>query len=253
MSDLPRTNEGRADLEQLGALWVKRYLGAGDGSQRGLVDSGEKLAHRMRRAAMDLGMSRATEFDPWIWRLDLMAAKVALLALGPAGERLRFFENPWGYHQYHGSKHVGQVRDYHRFRIEYIAGEGLVELVRGAWGWALPEPVGIVTMSLFGNLLVECEGGTIWRICPEDLEAEHVTRLVEGLEPRFRDEAFRTDWEAQPWVKAAREALGPLGAGQCYGFKRWPVLGAEYAVENMVIKSTREWIELSGEAAQKVG
>jgi hypothetical protein len=64
--------------------------------------------------------------------------------------------------------------------------------------------------------------------------------------------AIRDDWAVEPWVADAESRLGPLAAGQCYGFRIWPVLSGDYSVENMVIKTMVEWLAASGDAGRQV-
>jgi len=240
------------DLEKLGQLHIERMLGAGEFSRKGLADAALTLAGELRHHAMDLGMSKATEFSPWIWRLDLVASKLAFLALGPAHEKLHHYEGQWGVDRYHGTKNHGRLRSYHQFRIAYLAGEGLLDLVQQAWGWALQPVVEVVALNLFGNVLVTCEGGSIWRICLEDLQVERIGDTFETLHYKYRGDEPKEDWLVTPWVEQARETLGPLEMGQCYGFDIWPALGGSIDVENMSIKPTREYLALSGDVADQI-
>jgi hypothetical protein len=104
----------------------------------------------------------------------------------------------------------------------------------------------------FGNVLVELGDGSIWRVCPEDLETSKVAESENELAELWENPEFQTDWTVDSWVEAAESALGRLEKGQCYGFKIWPVLGGTYEVENMAIKSMMEWLAVSGDAARQI-
>lgn len=242
---------GKMELEWLGLDFVVRFLQSTVEERTRSQGEGTELAERLQHEAMNLAHNRATEFSKWIGRLDLVAAKIDLLIRGPGHKRVQYNDSKWGLHQQYS---VGRraAEEYQRFRAAYLGGEGLLELVLKAWGWAVPEALEILALSSFGNLLVRCDGDAIWRIRPEDLRAEEVVPITEGPRSWYWDEEGRIDWEAPTWVEAARGTLGPVEVGQCYGFKKWPVLESEHAVENMAIKSIHPWIAVSGDEAKKV-
>src|SRR5262245_8706126 len=129
---------------------------------------------------------------------------------------------------------------------------GLIAILREHWHWALPNPMRVIAINAFGNLLVELGDHSVWRVCPEDLEAKRVAESVAQLTTSMTDEDFALDWTAAAWCEAAVAALGPLGPGQCYGFRVWPVLGADYSADNMVIKNLADWLAASGHVGQQV-
>jgi hypothetical protein len=128
----------------------------------------------------------------------------------------------------------------------------LLEVLRASWSWVLVQPTRVLARNRFGNVLVELGDASVWRVCPEDLTATEVATSVAALDTLWADEEFQTDWAVEAWIEAAESALGPLGENQCYGFKVWPVLGAPYEVENMVIKPVSEWLAVSGDVGRQV-
>lgn len=131
------------------------------------------------------------------------------------------------------------------------AGAPVLDVLRRSWAWALSEPMRVLDQNRFGNILVELVGGTIWRVCPEDLTVSKVADSSAQLAGLWADDEFKVDWLVESWVEIAQSTLGPLAEGQCYGFKRWPVLGGTYDVENMAIKSLCEWLDVSGDVARQ--
>jgi hypothetical protein len=84
---------------------------------------GAALANRLRRAAIDLAMSKATEFSPQIPLYHLLAAKVALLAHWPDSGALHGFEQDIGYYRCFEST-LDLVEEYERFREAYTGSRG---------------------------------------------------------------------------------------------------------------------------------
>lgn len=129
----------------------------------------------------------------------------------------------------------------------------VLEVLRTKWAWALqPEATRVLAQNRFGNVLVELNDRSIWRVCPEDVTATKVAGSEAAIPELWADQEFQTDWAGDAWIEVAEPVLGPLEEGQCYGFKIWPVLGGAYEVENMAIKSTVEWLAVSGDVERQI-
>jgi len=74
--------------EQRAEAFVDSYFGTSPRSRRTHRADGITLAKQLRRAGIDLCMSRATEFSPRIKVLFLAAAKVAVLSHDPGAPEL---------------------------------------------------------------------------------------------------------------------------------------------------------------------
>ena len=127
----------------------------------------------------------------------------------------------------------------------------VIEVLRCLWAWVLPYPVRIVARNPFGNVAVACADGSLWRVCPESLSAEKVSN-ESNFESVLEDEEFREDWLFEGFEAAAQASLGPVGEGQCYGFKIWPVLGGAYTPDNFAIKTLTEWLAVSGDVGSQI-
>ncbi len=127
----------------------------------------------------------------------------------------------------------------------------LLEILRQQWAWAFEDPTQILMVNVFGNLLVACHDGTLWRVIPEELTARKL-RDDKNLLAAFDDEAFREDWFLDGVAEAALTALGPLQKGQCYAFKMWPSLGGAFYPENMYLATMTEWLAVSGDVGRQI-
>ena len=113
----------RSDLERQAARFISRFLVSEQPTRDTMRAEGAALANRLRQAAMDLAMSRATEFSPQIPRYHLLAAKVALLAHGPDSSALHSFEQDIRYYRGFESA-LDLVEEYEAFREAYTASRG---------------------------------------------------------------------------------------------------------------------------------
>lgn len=107
-----------ADLESLGVEFVARWEAAGEAQRGAMRAEGVELADRLRREAIDLAQSRATEFSPRIPRYHLLAAQVALLAHRPGSQALDVYERDFRYYRIFESTQA-LVDDYEQFRAAH--------------------------------------------------------------------------------------------------------------------------------------
>lgn len=127
----------------------------------------------------------------------------------------------------------------------------ILEVLRQVWAWALNDPTQVLMVNAFGNVLVTCHDGTLWRVIPEELTARKI-RDDKNYLAAFEDEQFREDWLFEGVTDAAGAALGPLGEGQCYAFKTWPIMGGPFTPDNMYVATTTEWLGVSGEVGRQI-
>ncbi len=128
----------------------------------------------------------------------------------------------------------------------------MLATVRKAWGWSGLNPAHVVTMNLFGNMIVRATDGSYWRICPEELSCQQVALNEAEFTTLRADEDFRTDWEMASLVELAREKHGPLPPGHCYCLKLPSVVGGTYEATNIATILLDELISFSGEVAEEI-
>jgi hypothetical protein len=107
------------DLERQTTDFIDYFLAADESERAGLKAKGAALAHQLRRQAIDMAYSRATEFSPRLKLYHQLAAKVALLAYGPDDEALAIFERDIRYYRNFASTQA-LVDAYESFRAAYV-------------------------------------------------------------------------------------------------------------------------------------
>ena len=125
----------------------------------------------------------------------------------------------------------------------------VLNVLRSAW--ALPDPMRVVSVNPFGNVVVACKDGSLWRVCPEELSAERIA-LEPNFETLLKDEEFLEDWMLEELAAGAKATLGIPNSEQCYGFNIWPAMGGTYASDNCAIKTLTEWLAVSGDVGRQV-
>lgn len=128
----------------------------------------------------------------------------------------------------------------------------LIQAIRDSWSWVGVDPAEVVGTTAFGNLMIKDVQGRYWRLCPEGLYCEVIAQTREGLDEVSRDQAFLHDWYLQPMVEQAEAALGALTPGRVYHFVISPVLGGEYAIDNVRELDHVEQIRFCGDLAREI-
>lgn len=105
--------------------------------------------------------------------------------------------------------------------------------VLSSWSWLLPPVFTLWMVNRFANLFIVLDDASIHMV---DVGIGTLTKLAESRD----DFAMRVDeadnaeqWFMIPLVDELVAAGVLLGQDQCYGFKKPPVLGGEYTLDNI--------------------
>ncbi|MBN9524093.1 DUF1851 domain-containing protein [bacterium] len=102
-----------------------------------------------------------------------------------------------------------------------------------SWSWLLPETVTLWLVNRFADLFVVLADGSVHML---DVGAGTFNRVAASRDEfctRIDDTETAAEWLMIPLVDRLVEAGVRLGPGQCYGFKTPPILGGDYAIENV--------------------
>ena len=128
----------------------------------------------------------------------------------------------------------------------------LLQVVGTSWGFTGLEPVSVVDVNSFGNVLVEARDGSYWRICPEELSCEPIAATRKQFDNLRSSSEFREDWKMERFVSLARSTFGELPEGRCFCLKVPGVLGGTYDLENIATITIAELLRASGHIALQI-
>ncbi|MFL1548990.1 T6SS immunity protein Tdi1 domain-containing protein [Pseudomonas sp. D47] len=128
----------------------------------------------------------------------------------------------------------------------------VIQAIRDSWSWVGIDPVEVVGTTAFGSVMLKDTQGRYWRLCPEGLYCEVIAQTRAALDEVSKDQTFLHDWYLQPMVAQAEEVLGPLASGQVYHFVISPVLGGEYAIDNVRQLDHVEQVRFCGDLALEI-
>ena len=99
------------------------------------------------------------------------------------------------------------------------------------WASILPSSVRVLQANLFGDLFLVDAAGAVYILDRGGFSAECISASEQDFWLAVQCDS--EGWQLRPLVDQCRRAGKLLADGQCYAFTTPPVLGGEYAVENV--------------------
>ncbi|MCA1854571.1 DUF1851 domain-containing protein [Massilia oculi] len=128
-----------------------------------------------------------------------------------------------------------------------------IDDINEAWGWAGLYAVEVLGANAFGNLILRDDGGSYWRLRPQDLCCEPVAASRAAFDALAYDQAFLNDWYMPEVVRLAETVLGPLPQGRSYCLRIPSALGGRYRRDNLAIAPLPALIRFAGDGARQFG
>jgi hypothetical protein len=101
-----------------------------------------------------------------------------------------------------------------------------------SWSWLLPREFTLWLVNRFADLFLVLPDGTVHML---DVGVGTLTKLADSRDEfcaKIDEDDNANEWLMIPLVDRMVAAGLVLQPGECYGFKRPPVMGGDYAVEN---------------------
>lgn len=120
------------------------------------------------------------------------------------------------------------------------------------WGWTLPDHFGVLLINTFGDVILETEDGSVHIL---DVNSGGLTRLSpsrEGFMELLAQPENTASWFYLPLVDALRNQGMILKDGECYAFKKPPILGGDYHPDNVRIAKLADNLAFTGDLAEQL-
>jgi hypothetical protein len=114
-----------------------------------------------------------------------------------------------------------------------------------AWRPIVPVAAQPFATNLFGDAFFADSTGVVHMLSRSAASSEKISSSVEDFRGRLEED--EEGWQLRPLADACTSAGKILGDGQCYAFVTLPLLGGDYAVENVYVSSWAEWFELTAD------
>ena len=118
------------------------------------------------------------------------------------------------------------------------------------WSSILPSPVRGLRTNLFGDPFLVDAAGAVHMLDRGGCSTE---RIAASEQEFWRIiQADSEGWQLRPLADECRRAGKLLADSQCYAFTTLPVLGGEYAVENVWVAPWREWFAFTADIFRQI-
>ena len=113
--------------------------------------------------------------------------------------------------------------------------------ILSCWAPLIPDGATVWLANQFGEPFLVSEDGSVHHFDPEGGAVEQVAESRDDFISLLGQEDNANQWFLIPLVEEARAAGMTLGPGQCYGFAQPTVLGGDYALSNVRVKTMDEY------------
>jgi hypothetical protein len=109
-----------------------------------------------------------------------------------------------------------------------------------SWHWLLPPQFTAWIMNRFGDLFLTTADGRVHRLALDTGAIEVLAGSQDRFCDKLDDPEVANDWLMIPLVDQLVAAGKILEPGRCYAFIQIPILGGEYAIENVTIRGVAD-------------
>lgn len=120
------------------------------------------------------------------------------------------------------------------------------------WSWLLPSGSRAFLLTRAGDLFVESPDQSIHMLDVGVGELQRVANDQNEFNQMVNDPEIARQWLMIPIVDQLVANGSALKPEQCYGFRKLPIFGGTYSIENRVVLPIREHLGASGCLLQQV-
>jgi hypothetical protein len=132
--------------------------------------------------------------------------------------------------------------------LEGLSSEELLE----DWAWLLGKTFTLIALNNFADMFLRNEAGEIYFL---SLATGQLNRLAESTAEFQRlsaDQVNQEEWFLLKLLTELERAGMKIANGQCFGFRKPPILGGEIEFSNIEISSLYPYVSLMGQIQQQV-
>lgn len=114
------------------------------------------------------------------------------------------------------------------------------------WDWLVPDGMTPLMIGIFGDWVFSARDATHWHLDLLEGTFSKIADSVQGFNEKKEQPCCRNDWFGEDWANIA------LGNGlvpkndECLGWKFAPVLGGDFAIENIQVFSLGVYQRVTG-------
>jgi hypothetical protein len=114
------------------------------------------------------------------------------------------------------------------------------------WTWLVPNELTVWLMNRFGDLILVFEDGSVYMLDVGGGTLERVANNRDDFAAKVDEDNNANEWFMIPLVDQFVAAGIELSDGRCYGYKKPPILGGDYTVDNSCVLPIAEHFAFHG-------
>ena len=120
------------------------------------------------------------------------------------------------------------------------------------WLWLIPEEFTIWRVNRIADCFLVLDDGAVHMLDVGDGTFQKVAENRGDFENKMDEEENANNWLAVPLVDQLVETGVQLQSGQCYGFRKLPILGGNYTVDNFSPLSLSDYLGAMGSIHEQI-
>ncbi|MFM9988635.1 T6SS immunity protein Tdi1 domain-containing protein [Flavobacterium sp.] len=126
------------------------------------------------------------------------------------------------------------------------------ETLLESWNWLIGNDKKLILISSIGDAFLEDKNGVCyWLNVGEGIIAK-VAENKEELKTKLTDKEIVAEWFLVELVAELKKSGIELTENNLYGYKKYPILGGEYLLENFELTDFEVHFEISGQIYKQV-
>jgi hypothetical protein len=102
-----------------------------------------------------------------------------------------------------------------------------------SWLWLIPDLKQILLISKMGDMFLSANNGHVYWLSTDDGSLTKIADSKAGFEQMLADDANIDNWFLPSLVGKLLASNKFLGKNEIYSFKKLPIIGGEYSVDNI--------------------
>lgn len=124
--------------------------------------------------------------------------------------------------------------------------------IKECWTWLLKKPNKILLVSKIGDMFLEEGDGAVYWLAADSGELSKIAQDITEFELLLNDDENIDNWFLPKLIELLNNNGIVLNSGQVYHYKKLPVLGGEYVVDNIESVDIYIHFVLTGEMHRQI-
>lgn len=127
-----------------------------------------------------------------------------------------------------------------------------LEDIFSSWRWRIADQKGLILISKLGDMFLWGADDAVYWLQTDSGDLTQIAENVEHFERRLIQDEYLDNWFLPKLIKQLEEAGKTLGPNQIYSYKKLPVMGGEYSIDNIDPTDISVHFAFSGQICEQI-